>query len=148
MHIIALQGRGGTGKTTTLKRLIKEVMAMSNFVLEDIVEGDDSQCWLSYNNIKIGITTRGDAEECLYNDFFGNSKNFSDRDIVVCAIRTRGGTLDFVNKYSPKGLVIHGRWFIEGTENIEKSRMLTCTMQAEAILKDIINFINKLESQL
>ena len=146
MRIIALQGRGATGKTTTLKCLIDIVKNEPDFVLEDIVEGDDSQCWLSYNNIRIGITTRGDAAECLYADFFNKPKNFKDRDIVVCAIRTRGGTVDFVKKYGNDGVCIHGRWYLEGNQNVEGQRSTTHKLQAEAILTNIKDYIEELEA--
>lgn len=146
MRIIALQGRGGTGKTTTLKCLIDIVKNEPDFVLEDIVEGDDSQCWLSCNSTRIGITTRGDAEECLYADFFKKPKNFQNRDIVVCAIRTHGGTANFVKKYGNDGLCIHGRWYLEGTQDIDFRRSNTHKAQAEAILTDIKAYIKEMEA--
>lgn len=65
------------------------------------------QYWCSFDGIKIGITTRGDARRYLHTDFYTKRRrNFSDRDVVVCAIRTYGGTVEFANEHAINGLEI------------------------------------------
>lgn len=156
MRIVALQGRGGTGKTTTLRRLIdiiknndRDILGeiadmISDVDLEATGDGNDVRCWFSCKDVKIGITTRGDAKECLHADFFGKSKNFHDRDIVVCAVRTHGGTVSFIEKYGNDGLFIHGRWYLEGNQDTEEKRALTHEIQAKAILANIKEYIEEL----
>ena len=118
MRIIALQGKHNSGKTTTLKKLIEYIhLSADGFVFEDVnprrdvlelcrKEEGDMQYWCTCNGIKLGITTRGDAERYLEADFFTKRKNFSDRDIVVCAIRSSGGTVDFVNQHDTAGPIV------------------------------------------
>lgn len=116
MRIVALQGKHNCRKTTTLKQLI-EMIHKGNFTYEGVTpKGDvlelcrkpkgDMQYWCSCNGIKIGITTRGDHRRFLQADFFTRRKNFSDRDIVVCAVRSRGSTVDFVKEHANDGLII------------------------------------------
>ena len=117
MRIIALQGKHSCGKTATLKNLIEILYdQQDNFAFEyvypksDVLElcrkKGDMQCWCSLDGIKIGITTRGDHRRFLQADFFTRRKNFSDRDIVVCAVRSRGSTVDFVKEHANDGLII------------------------------------------
>ena len=83
--IIALWGRADIGKTTTLNYLIR--------LLDKSKEGEerplnkDRRVVISYGNKKIAVTTLGDNFE----------KN--DCDILVTATRTRGKTVDTINKY-------------------------------------------------
>lgn len=150
MRIIALQGKHDTGKTTTLNKLIDLLENHEFFCCEKILDeggGDgERRCWATSSGVKIGITTRGDAEECLYADFFGKPPNFKDRDIVVCAIRTYGGTETFVRKYGNDGLLIHGRWYLEGSQDMDIKRSYTHQAQAEAILEEIMDYIKEREA--
>lgn len=155
MRIIALQGKHNSGKTTTLKKLIESIhLSADGFVFEDVnpkrdvlelcrKEEGDMQYWCTYNGIKIGITTRGDAERYLEADFFTRRKNFSDRNIVVCAIRSHGETEGFVKRHADDGYVIHGRWFVDATEGETEKRSGAQTSQVNAILQDIKGLIEK-----
>ena len=159
MIIVALQGRSNSGKTTTLKELIKTIIDQGIMEYENVVPKSkviaacssnqgDVQCWFTYRGVKIGITTRGDDARVLEDDFFGKKRNFRDRDIVVCAIRSKGETVSFVEKHSCGRLIVHGRWFVSGTA-VSKSHITESNrLQVEAILKDIKHFAEHMEEIL
>ena len=93
--IIALWGRADIGKTTTLNYLIR--LLDKSKEEEERPLNKDRRVVISYGNKKIAVTTLGDnIEEIDINiDFF--EKN--DCDILVTATRTRGKTVDTINKY-------------------------------------------------
>lgn len=108
MEIIALQGKHDTGKTTTLKKVIDILRNNDTFRFGKII-GKDSEkgewrYWGEHCGIKIGITTRGDSVKGLRGDFYEKKDNFKDRDIVVCAVRSRGKTVEFVEAQAQGGL--------------------------------------------
>ena len=148
MRIIALQGAENTGKTATLNQLIEDIKKTDGFVIEDIrlvnrnnPNNQDRVCWCTYNGIRIGITTRGDYRGCLHTDFYGiRRRNFKDRDIVVCAVRTRGGSIDFVNEQVTNPVIIRKRYAAEDR------RAEVNILQSAEILKTIIAFSTELEA--
>ena len=153
MRIIALQGRHNSGKTATLKKLIEIVYtAKDKFQFESVSpKGDvlelcrkrkgDMQYWCSYNGIKIGITTRGDHWTLLNADVFTKRRNFSDRDIVICAIRTSGSTVDFVNKHSTPAPIIYQKELAPDTDDTKIAEINVA--QAKQILDDLIQLAIK-----
>ncbi len=154
MRIIALQGKHNCGKTATLKQLI-EIVHKDNFTYEGVnPKGDvlelcrrpkgDMQYWCTHNGVKIGITTRGDARRYLQADFFTGRKNFNDRDIVVCAIRSRGGTVDFVNEHSTDGLVICEKKLVADIAGEDQQKMANAE-QAKEIFNNLMNFVEEVE---
>ena len=156
MRIIALQGKHNSGKTATLKKLIEMLQdRQGDFVFKGVhPKGDvlelcrkkgDMQYWCSYGGVKIGITTRGDARRYLNTDFYTKRRrNFSDRDIVVCAIRTYGGTVDFVNEYATNGLEIVPKDIVPDKEG--KARQETANAeQAAMILRKLIELKEEIE---
>lgn len=152
MKVIALQGKPMSGKTPTIKKIIKKIIEDEIF---NLCAGQDKNkilnycqqvhrdlnCKFEYNGIKIGITTRGDDENSLRNDFEERQDcNFSDCDIVVCAMHTYGKTVDFVKKHANDGLLIHSKWVVYG-DCCEQEREKANQLQAETIIKNIKQFL-------
>ena len=105
--IIALQGTSSRGKTTTLKLLIAE---MSKKHPVDIIDNSTAEqvAIVDIDGKKVGITTRGDSQYCLETDF----KRLGDCDLYVCACRSKGETLRFLENESRSGLLLyHGKWY-------------------------------------
>ena len=118
MYTIALQGVENTGKTETLNLLIDFINkggVFSDIEIRYINERNpnnkDRICWCNFvgnkRTVKIGITTRGDYEGCLRTDFQGASRrNFADRDVVVCPVRSAGSSVNYVKNQATDGLRI------------------------------------------
>jgi len=100
--LFALQGRGHRGKTGTLNDLIRLLSSKyNNAQVNIIINGNDKK--VIFKNIKgltIGIETQGDPNSRLQQSLsdFSNAKC----DIIFCACRTRGMTVDWVNSLSNK----------------------------------------------
>lgn len=87
--IIGLRGRGGTGKTTTI-RILYGLLKINDYsiVSSDFKEKkSDFKAILSKNNKLIGITSSGDTHNAVYNPL----KKFDDSNchVCVCACRTK-----------------------------------------------------------
>lgn len=106
----------------------------------------DLQYWCSSNGAKIGITTRGDHRRFLQADFFTKKKNFEDRDIVVCAIRTHGGTVDFANEHGTDGLIICKKELVADVADKEQLAKINSD-QATDILKKLKDFTKRTEEE-
>lgn len=120
MKIVALWGKGETGKSTTLKTFLLRLLqrydiTTTNYENDKVVTREDLEKELAEENktllpannrvqdyivkleidgVKYGITTHGDDEWHL-NYGFGFLK---DCDVVFCATRTKGNGVDFVKK--------------------------------------------------
>ena len=146
MNILALQGKSGKGKTTTLNLLIeklKENDAETKFCKE--IPYKDKCVILDYKEKKVGITTRGDAKYCLEDDF---NLLGDDCDIYVCAVRTKGETVEFVEEKSKGDTLV---FFGKATYDVSKSSELQDKLeskqekinqyQAQLILCEIEEFL-------
>lgn len=140
--IIALQGKGDTGKTTTLKMLI-EIIKQNGHVVTTLKQyKKDIVIVAEINGKNIGVTTRGDFKSYLATDFAEFEK--WSCGLCVCACRCKGDTVDFLKEQS-KGntLIYHGEWYIEPKEctdlasDIEKAN----TYQAQIIYDEIIRML-------
>lgn len=105
--VIALSGFEKTGKTSTIKKFY-ELLKLKYPEIKEIhshIGGGDIQKILELNGVKIGIESQGDPDSRI----FESLKMFSEKekcDIIVCAIRTKGGTLNAVNKLVTLGYEI------------------------------------------
>lgn len=98
MKVIALCGKGQTGKTQTINLLVayfKENRAKILFEERAGREKYDKRYVIRYNGKIFGITTRGDDEPSLNEDFNWFKKQ-SEIDYIICATRSKGKTCDFV----------------------------------------------------
>lgn len=156
MRIIALQGKHNSGKTTTLKKLIKFIhLSADGFVFGDVnprrdvpelcgKEEGDMQYWCTCGGVKIGITTRGDARRYLQADFFTKRKNFGDRDIVVCAIRSSGGTVDFVNQQDTVGPIVCEKRLVADAAGKEQQEKVNAE-QAKELFDKLKKLVEEIE---
>lgn len=139
--IIALQGTSTKGKSTTLKLLIN-LLSKKHYV--DIIYDTkvEQVAIVIINDKKVGITTRGDTQYCLETDF----KKLKNCDLYVCACRSKGETLDFLDKESKDGiLLLHGKWYFSvynGTYKDEENMRESINIrQANSIYEQILDLI-------
>jgi hypothetical protein len=90
--IIALRGKGNSGKSTTIKalrRLLLEAGFQSTPELFNADTGDFVDCLIREKEI-IGITSCGDTYDILY-EMLSKLPQYNP-SILMCACRTYGGT--------------------------------------------------------
>ena len=96
MKIIALFGPANTGKSTTIHMLCSRMM--KDGYHEMMREGKkDITAMYSKNGKRIGITSYGDTKPILEEVFQILESNKCD--VIICACRTKGGTIDFLGEY-------------------------------------------------
>lgn len=135
--IITLQGKSGTGKTTTLKLLIDKISKIypTDFLRNNKI---DIAVTVNINGKRVGITTRGDNKYCLEHDF--NLMGLCD--LYICACRTKGETIDFLSSESNGGLLIcHGKWYVSTKatclKDISKIRNNINLKQTDELYKEL-----------
>ncbi len=91
-RIIALKGRGNSGKTTTLNLLTNILMANGYSLVAGMYQNQGSYFLDIFENVKqrVGITSSGDTYD-LVHDRLTDLIN-AKCDVCVCACRTSGGT--------------------------------------------------------
>jgi len=89
MKIICFRGKGRTGKSIVIKRILNEF-----FKIEIISSRNDFSLIFNYNNFKIGICSYGDTESLLRRYL----KPLKDKgcDIIIYACHGRGKTITFI----------------------------------------------------
>jgi len=93
--IIALEGKGNSGKTATIRCVFELLKQRASSEPEVLKNDGDIKAILIINSTKIGIESQGDPKSRLEESL----KDFADAkcQIIVCATRTRGMTVDWVN---------------------------------------------------
>ncbi|HEY5125097.1 MAG TPA: hypothetical protein VIK14_15310 [Ignavibacteria bacterium] len=99
--IIALKGKGKSGKSTTLRLLSNKLEIQGFKIIIDkrkINRTDFKYVVFSKNGIRVGITSYGDLLEIIKN----NLKILENLNckILICACRSRGETLNFPKYFS------------------------------------------------
>lgn len=94
MKIIALTGISNSGKTLTLRMVYDFLQKNKTNTIKpfDRKWGIERRGVFKYNGKTVGITTRGDTEDILNEDFTWMGKC----DIYVCACHPSGKTIKFV----------------------------------------------------
>ncbi len=125
MKVIALQGRGNSGKTQTISILIDMILEhteCSDGKIELLSPKErlcfyDKECVFSYFGQKVAITTLGDDENGLNEWLKRVDFEFGEADIYICACHTRGKTLDFLLKrFGNENLILYGKNYISLVE--------------------------------
>lgn len=99
--IYALKGRHDSGKTTTLKLLNKNLKSkypMRTTIYED--GNVDITVVMDINGQKIGIASGGDTQDIVLHNLKRLTSDKYKCDIIFCATRSRGKTIDAVKSYS------------------------------------------------
>jgi len=101
-HIIALQGPGNSGKTSTLIQVFKDLQAKYPSATVQALHGatNDIKVVLHGVNGKIvGIESQGDPGSRLQQSL--PDLLAAKCDVIFCACRTRGATVSWVSAYMP-----------------------------------------------
>jgi RNase H-fold protein (predicted Holliday junction resolvase) len=96
---IALKGRADSGKTFTISKVYELLKAKYPPIEEeDFKIASDIRVILIIKGFKIGIESQGDPDSRLKNSL--NLFIKKECDVIVCATRTRGQTVEAVEKLS------------------------------------------------
>ena len=101
-HVIALQGRASSGKTSTLVQVFKDLQVKYPTATVQVLGGrSDIKVLLhGVNGKTVGIESQGDPNSRLQqslSDFLA-----AKCDIIFCACRTSGMTVDWLNALTPR----------------------------------------------
>lgn len=100
-HILALYGTSNCGKTSTIKEVFEQLKIKypKAAVRIEVSGPTDIKVYMDIKSKKIGIESQGDPNSRLEESL----KDFVSKkcDVIFCATRTRGMTVDWVNKYTP-----------------------------------------------
>jgi hypothetical protein len=101
--IYVLQGPGNCGKTSTIKELFNQLHAKypNSAIRNYFPKSYDIKIEMqNINGHHIGIESQGDPNSRLYQSL--NDFDQIGCDIIFCAARTKGMTVQWVNAHSPK----------------------------------------------
>lgn len=136
MRVIALFGRGYTGKTRCLGHLINLIHGEGKGC-NYLFEGQDARVTLDYKGHRITICTWGDNE---YEEGLNIEKIRQDNpDIAVVATRTKGSTVEIVRQFCEKEMGCPLKWVEKyvASFNGEAGQAFMNNLQAEQILEYI-----------
>ena len=130
--IIALKGKGNSGKTQTIRKVFNELCAQDKDTkVEILIDNADVKAIVTIKGIKIGIESQGDPNSRLKDSLNEFSKK--DCDIIVCATRTSGMTVEWVKNLDGFTPI----WVNQIIEKIELEK-------PEIILDDILEEAKKM----
>jgi hypothetical protein len=136
--IIALKGKANVGKSHTIK-LVSDFL-LSNYknlkIVSKIPSNIDISIIIDISGIKIGIESQGDPGGRLSESLIQFLE--MNCDIIICATRTRGQTVNAVNKLNSSHNIIWLNQVIE--TNITEQKNSNIKM-AQIILSKIDNII-------
>lgn len=106
--IITIYGRKNEGKSETIKNVCKIILsnfprAIANISIIDIDYNNDILIVIQIGEIKIGIESQGDPEtRMLHDDESIESFAKNSCDIILCASRTSGNTVNRIDHIAKK----------------------------------------------
>jgi len=136
--IFALKGVSNTGKTQTInfvRRFIEECYKDCKTAHDPLRRGSkEITLILQVGNTKIGIESQGDPNSRLFNSipYFVNQ----GCDIIVCATRTRGATVELVKSYEKYEI----KWYSPNA--VSSGAVEANTQKAQEIFTDINKLID------
>lgn len=101
--LFALQGPGSCGKSTTLNNLYNAACSKYPSATVQVLHvgtADIAIIVTGVNGVVVGIESQGDPGSRLQNTL--STFVLAKCDIIFCACRTRGMTVDWVNALSPQ----------------------------------------------
>jgi hypothetical protein len=135
-EIYALQGPADCGKSSTIKEIFKILNAKyPNCIKKDYFPNEDD-IKIEMKNIKgflIGIESRGDPNSRLRSSLDDFEK--AECDIIFCAARTRGMTVQWINSHSKKYQINFIRQTIVGDnrpQQIQRNQKVAQTIISKA----------------
>ena len=96
MKIIAMQGAASKGKTSTIRNAYERFKTRGRIDLFQPIGNDLEAIITMPDNKKIGFYSQGDWPENTSHNIESAEK--WECDILVTAVRTKGGTVDVINK--------------------------------------------------
>lgn len=135
--IIAIKGIGNTGKTEAIKNiyhLLKSKYPKAR--IENKICELDIRVIFTVNGVKIGIESQGDPSSRLFESIPLFVK--SQCNIILCATRSRGKTVQLIKEQENYEIVWHEKSFVRGKEEQKKSN----AEMADIIMKKIVSLIN------
>ena len=148
MKIVSLYGSGGTGKTTTLKILAGLLQRIGQFTNKAPRRNKEVCGVFSIHNakgqeIKVGLTTKGDDDGALDKDF----SLLGHCDLYVCASHTYGSTLTWLQNQTKNGYLLRlSKATVENMQgHVPKVATITeraiNTWQAEKLFEIVISLL-------
>lgn len=99
-NIYALQGKGNSGKTETIKNVFQSLQVKYPSAVMNVLSNNtiDIKVIININGTKVGIESQGDPNSRLQQSL----QDFSNAncDIIICACRTSGMTVQWINSHS------------------------------------------------
>jgi len=135
-HAFALYGAANVGKSATIKKVFALLTdAFPNASVQTIHTGNDITVIIEIHGVFIGIESQGDPGSRLAESL----ERFKVKcSIIVCATRTRGGTVTAVENLQPEFTVI---WYQKISEPNENLRDRNDKAMAQTIFNQIQNAI-------
>ena len=120
---IAIWGDGGQGKSTAIKEIVNAISFHYPKAIIDVrIEGNDIQVIILIGKVKIGIESQGDPGGRLQRslDLFV----MENCHIIICATRTRGGTVKSVEGLFPTYEIIWTSNYYSREKKINDSNLM------------------------
>lgn len=148
-RVVVLQGKGSTGKTSTLNCLVEKLESEGKKLQEILIREEDRNVILDYHNKRIGVTTLGDDVSSLKRAFCW-MEECGGCDLYVCASRTSGETCKYIREQFAKGVVLWvGRSYVCAEKGAPLYLQDLWAMANEAQTLELVKVIrNMIESDL
>lgn len=120
-HVFALYGTANVGKSATLKKVFALLTyAYPGAPVQTINTGIDITVIIEISGVLVGIETQGDPNSRLGEslELFKKAKC----SIIICATRTRGGTVTAVENLQPEFKVVWHHKTSEPNANLRDQR--------------------------
>ena len=100
-YIICDFGRSDWGKSQTLLKVIDMLKAIVKPTVEELIDDYDKYALFDINGKRIVVSTQGDPDS--YQEEGLNRAVAQNADVIVCASRTKGSTLETVYEIAKNG---------------------------------------------
>ena len=105
MNIIALQGIGNSGKSTTLKLVVEQLLGNGGTFSEEKYKKAFYKCHdtiviVNYKGKRIAVNSYGDERKLIEDPYNKLKEKF---DMYICAYLWCGGTLGFIDELIERG---------------------------------------------
>ena len=100
-YIVCDFARSDWGKSETLLKVVDKLKTKTKPTIEELIDGHDKYAVFEINNKTIAVITQGDPNS--YQAIGLKRAVAENADIIVCASRTRGDTVDVVYEIAKNG---------------------------------------------